>query len=269
MILRNDKKNTTPLKLFKPLFDRDSLQILEWSIKITRDRIEPSCKPTFYVYHKDEDFSNYYKLNALLAKVAYPKDILDIQEKGIPTSMYNGLRIPLMFDDHKCLYINEEGEHTIRSLRWKNKESYDELRYIFKNDLEINDSNGYVHQELKDYYTSISQKDRSNICSGIWFQEMNDRISELYLAFPERPKLKWIIKELKSYMSNKTYKNVWAYSDLRCKNIGFDSHIAANLAITIYFSIPVGDMFPDNYIELMDTTHDFFCYIKKAKTSFI
>lgn len=259
MILTIDKELASdPLQLFKPLFDKDSLQILEWSVKLTSRGIETRCKPTFYAYHHKDDRSVYSKINDLLVEQDCPQEVLRMQEKISAFSLYNGLRIPLLKHESKCLYIHEKECSTIKSYRWKNKEKYELLKYTYQSNWQPEQVQMLIHSELHKYYTSFTKSTLFKRCKGIWLQQMENEIHEVYLAFPERPRLKLILAGIKNVTSGHNYRFLNSLRGLRCKNIGFDGLHTKSPAITIYFTIPLKDRFPNSYEELLQMTHDFF-----------
>ncbi len=259
MILTIDKELAyDPLQLFKPLFDKDSLQILEWSVKLTSRGIETRCKPTFYAYHHKDDRSVYSKINDLLVEQDCPQEVLRMQEKTSAFSLYNGLRIPLLKHESKCLYIHEKECSTIKSYRWKNKEKYELLKYTYQSNWQPEQVQMLIHSELHKYYTSFTKSTLFKRCKGIWLQQIENQIHEVYLAFPERPQLKFVLAGIKNAISSDSYNVLTSLTKLRCKNIGFDSLYSKFPAITIYFTIPLKDKFPNTYEELLQMTHDFF-----------
>ncbi len=251
-----------PLRLFRSLFEDNSLQILEWSLKITSDKVETRCKPTFYVYHKADDLSVYEKLNVLLEKLGCPVDVLKFQQNSIGISMYNGIRVPLLTEDYKCLYIHKLNQNTIDAFRWQNELTYEKVNYIFKTGFKKIEVQDFIHPELDSFFRDVMKTEEAKNRSGIWLQKLGYKVQEVYLAFPNRPKLKWIFDLLKDHIFINYFENTLAYSNLRCKNIGFDGLHEENPAITVYFSIPISHKFPNTYVELMNMTHEFFAEIK-------
>lgn len=251
-----------PFDLLSKLQQKETNQFLEWSIKLTVNTIEPRFKPTLYIYpdtNSKENYSTYNKLNELLFELECPKEILNIQKNAISTAMYQGIRIPHSSLNEKCLFIHDEGEKHIHSYRWSNELSYDKLYYAYKNDVHVKTVRHLIHKNLELFFDSIINQEEFKNQFGIWFQEMDNIVHEVYLTFPSRPKLNWVLKSLEKHLSKEVYHQASMYGDLNFKNIGFDSKMQkGNAAITIYFTIPVASKFPLNYAELMQDTISFF-----------
>lgn len=243
-------------KLLGTLHRKDIKQLMEWSVQFNKDEFISRCKPTIYLY-PDRQKQIFRELSNLLRFVGTSERLIKIQEKSILQSMYQGLRIPESDDDYKCLYIHEEGYSSIHSYRWKDKENFDTCFYRFGLNDTIKQNMNFIHPELTEFYNVLKNGKAYNRLFGNWIQESQGNIREIYLSFPSKPKLKWILGSLQSILKDEVYKQLLLFEDLPIKNIGFDSTVEKNPKVTLYFSILLSDYFPTNHTQLVQLTHEY------------
>ena len=247
-----------PFSLFENLFLQKGIRYIEWSLEIKEGTVFPRNKPTFYIYPNENSYSNYFELNKVLHQVACPGELLNIQRDSILSSLYQGIRIPLSEVDYKCLYIHDGKREELRAYRWKNENKFDEVLYDFHFPPIAGEVEKYIHPTLKTPYSLIINNELF-LHTGIWFQKIKNAVHEVYLSCPERPELKVVLKILKDYFSKTTWEKINLWSNVRFRNIGFDSvNCDGKPGITIYFSIPVYENLPGNYDELINMTLQFF-----------
>lgn len=246
-------KNT--YQLLKTLHRKDAKQVLEWSIAFNRDEFTHRYKPTIYLY-PDRQRDVFRLLNGLLKTIGTPEKLMEIQEETILTSVYQGIRIPQSEPDHKCLYIHEEGYSYIHSYRWKDDVDFETCFYRFALNGKLKHNSFFIHTDLKEFYHALKNGKGYNRLFGNWIQENENGVREIYLSFPSRPTLTWILESFRPLLKDKIYSYLMQYKDLRIKNIGFDSIAEINPKVTLYFSVSLSDYFPAEHSELIKLTYD-------------
>ncbi|MCY1663859.1 hypothetical protein [Chryseobacterium sp. SL1] len=247
-------KNT--YTLLRTLHRKDIKQLMEWSIQFSRDEFISRHKPTIYLY-PDSQKETFRELGGLLRCVGTPEKLVKIQEECILKSMYQGIRIPESEGDDKCLYIHEEAYSYIHSYRWKDRENFDRCFYRFGLNDTIKQNMSFIHPELKEFYNVLKNGKGYNRLFGNWIQENEGRIREIYLSFPSRPTLKWVLDSFQPILKDEVYYQLTQFKDLPIKNIGFDSVVEKKPKVTLYFSILLSNYFPLNHTQLVQLTHDY------------
>ncbi len=248
-------KNT--YELLRTLYRKDIKQLMEWSIQFSRDEFISRYKPTIYLY-PDGQKETFKSLSKLLKSVGTSKRLVKIQEESILTAMYQGIRIPESEGDYKCLYIHEEDHSYIHSYRWKDEENFDRYFYRFGLNNKVEQNSSFIHPDLKEFYHALKNGKEYNRLFGNWVQENKDSVREIYLSFPSKPTLKWILDSFQPILKDEVYAHLAPFKDLHIKNIGFDSVMERNPKVTFYFSISLSDYFPVDHTELVRLTSGSF-----------
>ncbi|WP_288243585.1 hypothetical protein [uncultured Chryseobacterium sp.] len=245
-------KNT--YQLLHTLYRKDLKQLIEWSVEFNRDNLTHRYKPTMYLY-PDEQKEIFRALNNLMRSLGTPETLLKVQKKSMLRSVYQGIRIPESEEDHKCLYLHEEGHSHIHSYRWKDDMNFDRCFYRFGlNDI-VEQNSKFIHPDLKEFYEALKKGKEYNRLFGNWIQEDEECVREIYLSFPSKPTLKWILDSFYPLLTDEVYFQLVQYEDLPIKNIGFDTFKEKNPKVTLYFSVSPADYFPADHTELVRLTN--------------
>lgn len=246
-------KNT--YQLLRTLHRKDVKQLMEWSVQFSRDEFISRHKPTIYLY-PDGQKETFKSLSKLLKSVGTSERLVKIQEESILSSMYQGIRIPESEGDYKCLYIHKEDHSYIHSYRWKDRENFDRCFYRFGLNDTVKQNMSFIHPELTEFYSVLKNGTGYNRLFGNWIQENEGSIREIYLSFPSKPKLKWMLDSLQPILKDEVYNQLLQFKDLPIKNIGFDSVVEKNPKVTLYFSVLLSDYFPTNQTQLVQLTQN-------------
>jgi hypothetical protein len=246
-----------PLRLLHKLYKKGSRQYMEWSIKISHEKVEHRYKPTLYVYQA-EGGNRFQCVSDLLDDLDCPSELIHRQRVSSSQAMYQGLRIPSSGSVDNCMFVHENGKQSIDSYRWTSSSHFDTLRYVYESGLEVNDVKPVIHRHFISMVECLAEQRAFKEQRGIWFQEYNGKIQEVYLAFPQRPPLHWLTQALKGYFSASVFNQLKKWDDLKFRNIGFESCEKENPEATIYFTFPIVDKFPRDYDDTVRMTYDFF-----------
>jgi hypothetical protein len=115
-----------------------------------------------------------------------------------------------------------------------------------------------IHHHFTSMIECLAEQKAFKEQRGIWFQEYNAKIQEVYLAFPQRLPLHGFTQALKGYFSASVFNQLKELGDLKFRNMGFESSEKENPEATIYFTFPVVDKFPKDYDDTIRMTHEFF-----------
>ncbi|QKX06664.1 hypothetical protein HN014_17665 [Aquimarina sp. TRL1] len=249
---------SNPLQLLSTISQRQKCHAVEWSIKITHNTVRPRYKPTLYIY-PDEQQPAYRSLTQLLHTIKTPRTVLDIHDDSRFTAMYQGLRLPVAASEDNCLFIHDSETQFIHSYRWREEKSFQQQRYMYSNRLPVTAVRDHIHPDLHSIFDSLLLQDGFKDQLGIWCQKKGDITHEVYLTFPSRPKIDWVIAGISPLLTASGVQQLQSYKGLRFKNIGFDAVTETRApAVTMYFTIPVSDYFPTDYKDLMKRTFLFF-----------
>lgn len=246
-----------PLSRLKTLVQPDSKQYLEWSIKINHYEVEHRHKPTLYIY-RDEAAGGYHGLCSLLEELDCPADVVQFHRRSGIRCRYQGLRIPDHCTTDKCLFIHREGYAHIDSFRWKDRHHYDSVRYMYCKGAVSEDIRAVIHPSFQPLLERISKSPAYAKQYGTWLQEYNGVVSEIYVTFPERMRLNWLIDVLRDDVSPMVADSLLNLRDLKFKNMGFESYAKENPEFTIYFTLPIRETFPEDYDDTVAMTREFF-----------
>lgn len=255
---RNETLAYHSFNLLNQLHDPKAKQYLEWSVTLTADKFELRNKPTLYVY-PNEDYNAYQNLNKLLHKLNCPEELIRIHKHSFATSMYQGIRIPDINQLEKCLYIHHQGVSHIDCYRWKNQMHYDNCNYVYYKSFDLNHTFSVTHGDLTPFLEKLIKAEQFVHHFGVWFQESKEEIREVYYSFPNRTRFNWVVKAFENLLNKDVYQQSLKFRNFKFKNIGFDSTLHQNSpAITIYFTLPITEKFPNDYKELIRSCSDFF-----------
>jgi hypothetical protein len=138
---------------------------------------------------------------------------------------------------------------------------FDRYYYQYRDKAKLSDVSSLIHRQLEPLFGAIISKPQFNWQSGIWTQEFEEQTREIYLSFPYRTNLGWIIRSFEKHLPQDAYLESLKNSNLQFRNIGFDTDERnAYPSITIYFTMPLTEHFPGSDAELVSMTCDFFGY---------
>src|SRR5688572_20845941 len=136
--MNNHLQVLNPLEALQKLYKKGSRQYIEWSIKVSPEKIEHRHKPTLYVY-QDENINRYQCVGDLLDELDGPDELVHLQRASSSRAMYQGLRVPSHGSVDKCLFIHEAMKKYIDSYRWTGSSHFDSIRYVYEHDRVVND----------------------------------------------------------------------------------------------------------------------------------
>ena len=240
------------------LHDPKAKQYIEWSVTLAKDKFEFRHKPTLYMY-PTEDLAGYKNLNHLLYELDCPEHLIRIQKNSFATAMYQGIRIPRLDSDEKCLYIHHDKCSHIDCYRWKNHLDYDKCNYFYHQNLDLNATISMVHSDLNPFLEQLTKAEQFDEYYGVWLQKGKNGISEIYYSFPNRSSFSWVAKTLENLLNQDVYEKSLAFGNIKFKNIGFDSASKSSFpAITVYYTFPISKKIPSNDKELIGDCFNFF-----------
>lgn len=228
----------------------------EWSVKIDEHGVYSREKLLFWI-EKEESANNassFHVLTNLLKSLDCPKEILETRKLLEAETRTEGIRIDLKeIDSIHCLYVDhftDETNKTIEAFHWCNGNVVKTAEYSFHlfSEMQSNEEPlSCVHDELKDSFVKLCSNNRIRLQSGFGYQHRDGKIQEVYLTYFWHPQVNFIVNDLPKSMREILLKST--YMCLPFRHIGFSTTKESQPVVTLYFSGPFRNHWPNNFSE--------------------
>lgn len=225
---------------------------LEWSLRVDKAGVSGRDRLTAWAASGD----GFARVARALEGLGAPSSVLRAAEELAATSTRQGVCVPWGEGGEQRLYVQHldpaTGAERYDAWRWAGGPAVDTASYSFYFLPEAPDGTGpcdHVHPGLEGLARRLLADARLQSLSGFWLRRRGGDVDQVDLIYPWQPPLAELEGPLAEGAAALGFTSAWidAHREDGLRHVALSGKAARAPSITLYFSAPAGDLWPDTF----------------------